>query len=529
MKTVVFFLFSILSINMLVSAQSYDTTNFNSPSGRQLINTGGNDEEGRRVLKKSDGTILFGVKTFSFIGNLRYEIYCLNQDGTRCSNFGTNGYVDNLGLPVVVRSVRDFSLEPGTDRIVLAVNLQFESRPALIRLNADGSFDSTFGNSGSTVLPWPSNAIMNAGGFYNTLCLGNNFGYILSHTYIAVGGILNHVFYKLDSNGNLDTNFGTNGLIEFSSASMSFVSEAIIQDSSTTFLISMAEFDNNTQVLNNVIRKYDFTGNVIPSFGTNGTVNIPNADLDKSIEISSTGKIVVYGTYPSTISSSGEQELNIAVLNPDGSIDTSFSSNSNGVNNYVFVPSTTHIANDVVFQPDGRLIVMYRTTPQVAGYNSLLFRLNTDGSVDTTFGGPSGSAPPNNFSLNASASISEFFDMKLVDDGSLFATGFGNSFTPTFFDAWLVKVLIPGAALNSPDIKPNEVEVFPNPVSEILHFKTDLSIQSISIHDLSGRELLKLEPNTTNINIQELGLNPSVYFLEFKGDLISTTKKIIVK
>lgn len=529
MKTFAFFLVSILTCTGLSTAQSYDTTNFNSPSGRQVINTGGNDEWGERVLKRSDGTILFGVRSDPSFGDLRYEIYCLNQDGTRCSNFGTNGYVDNLGLPVVVRSIRDFSLEPGTDRIVLAVGLQFESRPALIRLNADGTFDNTFGNNGSTVLPWASNASMNGGGRYTVLSLNNNLGYILSYTYVVSGGILNHVLYKTDANGNLDTNFGANGLLEFINTSVDFYTEAIIQDSPTSFLMVIEEIDEINQVGNSFVQKYDFTGNLVPNFGSNGTVNIPTSALGTSIDISSTGKIVLFGTYRDVYSSSGEFELNITVLNPDGSIDMNFSSTSNGVNNYEFVIGDDHIANDVVFQPDGKLIVMYRTSPNIAGYNSLLFRLNTDGSVDTTFGGTSGSAPANNFSLNASASISEFFDMKLADDGSLFASGFGNSFAPTFFDALFVKVLIPGAALSNIDIKNNSIEIFPNPVVETLNYNSKMPINSITVYDLSGRKLFESFPVDNQINLKRIGLGKSVYLVEFKSELTSTIKKVVIE
>ncbi|ALM21636.1 hypothetical protein AAT17_10505 [Nonlabens sp. MIC269] len=517
-----------LLISDLSIGQSYDTTNFNSPTGRQVINTGGNDEEGRRVLKRSDGTILFGVKTSPFVGDLRYEIYCLNQDGTRCNNFGTNGYVDNLGLPVVVRSIRDFSLEPGSDKIILAVGLQFESRPALIRLNADGSFDTTFGSNGSTVLPWPSNASMNAGGFYTVLCLTNNSGYILSYSYTPVGGDSNQVYYKLDSSGILDTNFGNNGLLELISNTTDFYSRAIVQDSPTSFLVTLEEYDSNNQVANSFVQKYDFSGNLVTAFGNNGNVSLVSAVLGTSMDVSSTGKIVVYGTYPPTFSSSGKQELNIAVLNTDGSIDTSFSNNSNGVNNYEFVTGDDHIANDVIFQPNGKLIVMYRASPNFAGYNSLLFRLNTDGSVDTTFSGTPGS-PPNNFSLNASSSISEFFDMKLVDDGSLFATGFGNSFAPTFFDAWLVKVLIPGAALNTQDEESINMEVFPVPAKDELTIQSDQAIDQVIFYDMMGRELGKFKPENDIIRIDKLGVKNSMVMAHIYSDGSIISKKILIE
>ncbi|PZX39932.1 putative delta-60 repeat protein/predicted secreted protein (Por secretion system target) [Nonlabens dokdonensis] len=238
------------------------------------------------------------------------------------------------------------------------------------------------------------------------------------------------------------------------------------------------------------------------------------------------GKIGLLGTY-STFFSGTDDVLNVSVLNADGSFDTTFS--PTGINTYQIIPSQNNRANDILFQPDGKLLMMYRSTPSGAGYNSLLTRLNTDGTVDTSFAPSSLGHSNNNFSLNASTTISEFYDMELMDDGTLFTLGFGNNFAPTWFDAVVMKILIPDAALSNEDVNTIDFKVFPNPASGILNFQTTLPIDKVELYDTLGRLLSTQFPLDYNLSLEHLNRKQNVILAKFYSNNQIITKKVVIK
>lgn len=112
------------------------------------------------------------------------------------------------------------------------------------------------------------------------------------------------------------------------------------------------------------------------------------------------GKIIVGGSFYST---SGKWVLNLTRLNPDGSLDMSFNTGT-GANDTV---------KAIVLQPDGKIII----GGEFYNYNGTrinrIARLNSDGSIDTSFNPGQG---PNDDILN----ISLQNDGKIIIGGYLY-------------------------------------------------------------------------------------------------------------
>jgi uncharacterized delta-60 repeat protein len=91
-------------------------------------------------------------------------------------------------------------------------------------------------------------------------------------------------------------------------------------------------------------------------------------------EVQSDGKIVITGTF-STVN--GIARPGIARLNSDGSVDTSFNATAITAGNNFYHTST---------QPDGKIVMVGNYSLTVSGttYNRIM-RFNSDGSLDTTF------------------------------------------------------------------------------------------------------------------------------------------------
>lgn len=117
-------------------------------------------------------------------------------------------------------------------------------------------------------------------------------------------------------------------------------------------------------------------GAIDPSFNTAGGAS----DAVYSLALQPDGKILLAGTF--TVFG-GVSRPNVARLNSDGSLDTGYLSPFNPPAPPAFAPN---LINSIALQADGKLVIggfVIRTiSPQTT---SLFLRLNTDGSIDSSF------------------------------------------------------------------------------------------------------------------------------------------------
>jgi uncharacterized delta-60 repeat protein len=155
--------------------------------------------------------------------------------------------------------------------------------------------------------------------------------------------------------GDVDTTFGVNGSVALSDES--FITAA----GNNTFFIP----------LTSGLEKIDANAAPVTSFGSNGAVTLPFAP---NILLLKSGKILVEGVQ------SGDAFVGkIERLNADGSLDTSF-----GDAGSVDLPSVLNqqLVESVLEQSDGKIVVLTQGFENSA---ERFFRLNSDGSVDSTF------------------------------------------------------------------------------------------------------------------------------------------------
>src|SRR5262249_1434184 len=170
------------------------------------------------------------------------------------------------------------------------------------------------------------------------------------------------------------------------------------------------------------------------------------------------GKILIGGTFSSVL---GVGRKSIARLNSDGTLDTNFNPGANGT---VYA---------IAVQPDGKILVggFFLGANSIGGQTrNYLARLNSDGSVDTTF------------DPNAS---SEIYTIALQTDGKILVGGTFNTLAPnggaTVPRAKLVRLNPDGTV---------DLSFFPAPNS---------AVYSIALQEdgriLIGGDFTKLAPN----------------------------------
>ncbi|SMD44497.1 delta-60 repeat domain-containing protein/Por secretion system C-terminal sorting domain-containing protein [Aquiflexum balticum DSM 16537] len=291
---------------------------------------------------QADGKIIIGGGFTSYNGTARNYIARLNADGSLDTSFnpgtGANGSILTIQIQadgkIIIGGV--FTSYNGTARNYIA------------RLNADGSLDTSFNPGTGT----------NSG--INTTQIQADGKIIVGGNFTSYNGTARNRIARLNADGSLDTSFNPG-----TGANNWIVTTQIQSDGK---IIVGGNFTSYNGTAINRIARLNTDGSLDTSFnpgtGTNSGINTTQIQAD--------GKIIVGGNFTSY---NGTARNRIARLNADGSLDTSFNPGT-GANNWIV---TTQI------QSDGKIIVGGNFTSYNGTAINRIARLNTDGSLDTSF------------------------------------------------------------------------------------------------------------------------------------------------
>jgi uncharacterized delta-60 repeat protein len=172
------------------------------------------------------------------------------------------------------------------------------------------------------------------------------------------------------------------------------------------------------------VTRQNTDGTMDPSFGTNGIVSLHPSEIVTDgasspafgMALQPDGKIVVVGRNQgfhnfaaSTFSTA------IIRLNTNGSLDNSFAGDGK-LNLQLSSSNSTEGANEVVLQPDGKIVIAGVSTRNPIGNTMTIARINSDGTPDNSFNITG--VRHINF-----ATASEGFGVKLQPDGKIVAAG----------------------------------------------------------------------------------------------------------
>ncbi len=251
----------------------------------------------------------------------------------------------------------------------------------LVRLNSDGSYDSTFGVDGVVSTSLSNVFIATSSGL--TLQSDGKIVVVGSAVPQGTPGESHWVVARYLPDGNLDTSFGTDGILQESlTTGFADVARDVVQLADGRLVVGGVR-GISTSDTSYALICYLPDGTRDTSFGVNGlaTYNtIPDYyDSVHDVALQPDGKILVVGT--------GNSLTNMGVVrfNPDGSLDDTF-----GQDGFVTHSPETYfgMAESVVVQPDGKIVIGGRTLNHDASIADLVvFRLTADGDKDTSFSG----------------------------------------------------------------------------------------------------------------------------------------------
>ncbi len=215
----------------------------------------------------------------------------------------------------------------------------------LVRFNADGVVDNTFGTNGKTIVPGSEGFSTN---YVSDLAISPDRKLILI-------GLKNFRIFlnRLNVNGTLDTSFGTNGILvpDIDNSQVDIYQMAIQPDGKIIFPVA----NNRHMPVFSTIVRLSQDGTPDASFGTNGKVVIPVSEgiAYDPVLIQPNGKIVIGGC--AVPNAAPPFYFAITHLNADGSRDTTFGSNGTVTN---LLASYGGCISDLALQPDGKLLAV---------------------------------------------------------------------------------------------------------------------------------------------------------------------------
>ena len=304
----------------------------------------------------------------------------------------------------------------------------------LIRLNSDGSLDTSFNGTGTRSFQWGLT-------YKNTLYPGSTwavgFQDIGGSERILVAGknsklvgksVVN--FVRVDrfmADGSTDTSFGNNGTFNlfegevydlvvqpdrkivgvtqgtqkvfrltengtldptFASGGM-FTGDGTLQrlaldpDGSILVVSTVPSGSGRNANINIRVRKYDSSGTLVSTFGTSGAATFArssNSFVPKSITVDSDHNILI-GTRAWV---TGGQDFAAVRFTGDGLVDSDFASNGLYLAGYSTIDSRISTA---LMQSDRKILLIGNSYNSGGGpVDAVVIRLNYDGSVDTGFG-----------------------------------------------------------------------------------------------------------------------------------------------
>ncbi len=250
-------------------------------------------------------------------------------------------------------------------------------------------------------------------------------GKVLVGGYANNGGNYDFAVTRYHADGGLDTDFGNNGtvLTDFTGGGDTG-RKLLLQDDGKILLGGYALISGN---LDFAVARYNADGSVDTSFGGgNGKASAPvgsNTDGAYDMVLQVDGKIVLAG-----MSNDGTfYEFAMVRFLSDGSLDSSFGGLNGDAAGTVTtdIGANTDTAYAVALQPDGK-ILLAGTAHNGVTQDIGLTRYNTDGSLDTSFGGGDGKVTT---SLNASgvpegdSGNQVGYDVAVQSDGKILVAG----------------------------------------------------------------------------------------------------------
>ena len=331
----------------------------------RLENLGQGDDRAypNHIAVQPDGKIVVAGKASTNYKD-DFAVVRYNADGSLDQTFGSGGVVrtDFFGLSdeaggVVIQP--DGKIVVGGHTVIRFNNSEADSAFALARYNPDGSLDPTFGSGGKVVTNY-----LPSYDHGNHLLLQPD-GKIVLSGFVTQGSVNSGSTYdfavaRYNTDGSLDSTFGTGGIATTDFAGRGDrVYWSVLQPDGRIVVAGVAFSEATGSDF--ALARYNTNGTLDLTFNGTGKVTTNFAgnfeDFGRSVALAPDGKIVVAGWARNNTTLTGRADYALARYNEDGTLDTSFNGTGRWTHD-VSGENESDYARGVAVQQNGKIIVV---------------------------------------------------------------------------------------------------------------------------------------------------------------------------
>jgi uncharacterized delta-60 repeat protein len=312
-----------------------------------------------------------------------------NVNGTIDTTFGihNNGIVRPIVSDFNLFGTKTYSIKlTNTGKIIVAgsgvIDIAAATAPNirinsfLIRYNSNGTVDTTFGTNGSINVDMGGTLYVDQ---INSIAIQRDDKIVVGGQYYFANGTFSSYLARFTANGQLDTTFGlnNNGIILYGSNNINNKITSLVILSNGE-IIAGGNFTEENTLSNFYLRRYNTSGTTYVAFGP--TDFFLNNDIIEHIELDNNENVVVVGH-----STNGTTEkFTLARYTKEGTLDITFGDSQSGKIITDFFGNDSY-ASSLAIQSDGKIIVGGYTIVN-GNYDFALARYEYNGALDKTFG-----------------------------------------------------------------------------------------------------------------------------------------------
>lgn len=388
MKHKLLFLASLLFICQVALSQNYQLDSTFGVDGKVVnVNVGGSQVT---QLQSNGKIVCCFLSSFSTSGNVHLTRF--NSNGSLDTSFGINGFVDLIlfseigGFKMMKIQNDDKIIVTGN-----LENNGIQDF-ATARFNADGTIDTNFGTNGiavtdfgtlssglSTAIEIQNNGSILVGGYISQNSLD-----IAIVRYFTNGTIDTN----FGTNGKFIYNFGTTTIPFTSGMSSDEIIDIKVNSVGKIIICALTDANESSSIDGNFgFICLNSNGSLDTTFGSNGQkiVDLGGQDYITNIKLTTNDKIIATGQYGYSTGNDYYTKIAIIKLLENGEFDINFGNNGIVLANKD-ASSLIDFSRDLYLQTDGK-IVCFGGTLDISKtvLDFLIIRFNVDGTIDNTF------------------------------------------------------------------------------------------------------------------------------------------------
>ena len=502
MQKLLSFAFLLTSFFAMAQSGTIDKTYGNKGFSVIATEESGLEFPTQKTVLQKDNKLIYMSDSVDFANSAFFtNLVRLNANGTIDKTFGNNG---TASIDFQGDEAQTISLSIQDDGKIIATGLAFVPDPnnpdgnaqaIMTRLNANGTLDATFGKAG--IVKFGGATSLDAG--IATQPLSN--GKIL-----LIGGLYDDVsnpefattVTRFNANGTVDNTFGINGTFrynEVTSLPSRIPFHIALDNSGNIFLSGQAAVTEDDPTMA-FLMKITPNGTLDKTFGTAGVIEIGDDNDDDNV-IFSNVKIQSDGKIVALKSVTLADDTHIGKIiryQTNGKEDATFG--KSGIVTLDFGAEADAAPKDLAIQSDGKILVNSTSIDaNTFAYNNVTTRYTKAGKLDNTFG------DNGLYILTSDTSDYKIGNILLASDNKILVSAESDNFDIEQFQRTTFRLLNPGVTATQDISLANDLSSFPNPVQNelTLNYTLQDAQNNISV------ELISLEgkivaPLLTNVS-----------------------------